>query len=104
MVLGPNDKRGPVAAWVRERLVERVQLRRRHADVDRALADRDHVRAGVTEKLIELPAQRVVTDLEFLGGLALVVNVEEDDDNRMSRRRPNDPDYPKLLWARRLWS
>ena len=36
---------------------------------------RQDVRAGLAQEIIELPAQRVVADLQFLGGLALVIHV-----------------------------
>ena len=75
MVLRPDHERGPVAAGIGECLVERVQLRRRHADVDGALRYRQHVRARIAQELIELAAERVVADLELLGGLAFVIDV-----------------------------
>jgi hypothetical protein len=39
-----------------------VDLRRGHADVDRALGDRQHVHAGVAQELLEAVAQVIVLD------------------------------------------
>ena len=50
----------------RERLVQRVQLRGRHADVDRALGHRQHVGAGIAQELFEAVAEIVVGDLPLL--------------------------------------
>ena len=45
--LRPDHRRGPVAARLGERFFERVQLRRRHADVDRAFGNGQQVRARI---------------------------------------------------------
>src|SRR5690348_1233539 len=59
-VLGPDDKRGPLAARLLERLLQPVELRRRHADVDGALGQRQKIDAGIVEQRAEVLAERVV--------------------------------------------
>ncbi len=49
-VLRPDHEGRPLAAGLAERLLQRVELRRRHADVDRALGHGQDVDAGVVEQ------------------------------------------------------
>ena len=55
-----------MAARLAERLLQRVQFRGRHADVDRALGHRKDVHACVAQELLEVLAQVVVGDLPLL--------------------------------------
>ena len=43
-----------------------VELRRRHADVDRTLGEREDVDAGVVEQRAEILAERIVEDWTIL--------------------------------------
>ena len=73
-VLGPDQKRGPVAACVGERTVQRVQLRRGHADIHGAFCDRQYVRARLEEEVIEFRPQVVIHDRELTRGFTRVRN------------------------------
>src|ERR1035437_878701 len=68
----PYQKRGPMAASVCERTVERVQFRRGHADIHGALCDRQYVRARLEEEAIETRTQVVVHDRKLARRLARV--------------------------------
>ena len=58
-----------MAAGGGERLLQRVQLARRHAHVDRAGGVRDDRDAGLKEEPLEAVAERVVQDAPALAGL-----------------------------------
>ena len=53
-------------AGLAERLLQRVEFGRRHADVDRALGDGEDVGAGAREKRAELSRRGVVQDRPVL--------------------------------------
>lgn len=52
-----------------------MQFRGGHAHVDRAFGDRQDIRAGVPQEIVELAGQSIVADLELLRGLSYVVDV-----------------------------
>src|SRR5205823_3475381 len=61
-VLSPDEKRGPVSAGFRKGTVESVQLRRGHADVERARGVCEHVPAGGLEEMAKAVSQIVIGD------------------------------------------
>ena len=103
-VLRPDHERGPVAAGLGECLVQRVQLRGRHADVDRAFRHRQQVRAGVAQELVEFAAQIVVGDLAASCAVLVLRNRRCTADRRRpcrpSRRPGPSPPRPSA-WRRR---
>src|SRR6266404_9130159 len=61
-VFVPDHKSGPMAPRLSERLVQRVELRRRHADVDGTASHRKQIDACVIQELFKPWAQIVVSD------------------------------------------
>src|SRR3954468_15150782 len=61
-VLRPDHERGPVPARLLERALERADLGRGHADVERALGDREHRPAGRLQEGRERAPEGVVGD------------------------------------------
>ncbi len=71
LVIGPPKREGvlrldyegrPLATGLAEGLLQRVELQRRHADVDRALGDAQNIDESVDEQSAESIAERIVLD------------------------------------------
>ena len=96
-VLGPDDERRPLAAGGCERLLQRVQLGRAHAQVHGALGDAEDVDAGVVQERLEAGAEIVVQDrpvlaaelvLRRVGVVDVVRAVGRSTCRRAGRRAP----------------
>ncbi len=59
-ILGPDQEGGPLASRIPKGSLEGVQLRRRHAYIERAFADREHVGHSSQKKRVEVSAQVIV--------------------------------------------
>jgi hypothetical protein len=75
MVLAPDQERGPVPAGSGEGLVQGVQLRRGHANVDGAAANFHQLSAGLPQEFLELAAQGIVCEAQFAARLALIGDI-----------------------------
>ena len=64
-----------MAAGLAKRLLQDIQRRRRHADVDRALSHREDVGAGSAEHCLEVLARMVVQDRPMLAALLVLGRV-----------------------------
>ena len=74
-VLGPDQEGRPLTARFPESALQGIELRRRHADIHRTLANTQHVSHGSGQETVELRAQIVVLDSAIFLLLAALVGI-----------------------------